>query len=236
MEIVSVVQSILRHLRDQIITGQLPPGARLNEVEMAARLGISRAPLREACSVLEHDRLIVRRPRRGAYVAELNVGHLDKLYEARCMIESFAIDSLESRGLRSLPEVEQAVKAMSGVPLPSITDRDKTREYVKNIAQFHVRLVEATENEWVIRFFASITLSLARYQFLCVYIPGLTQNSSRMHEKILHSINKGLYRVAKDDLLFHINHTASLVKAEIRKREQAAGKARDEARLLLNVP
>lgn len=221
MVIVGVTESIVQHLRDQIITGQLAPGARLNETEIANGLGTSRAPLREAFRVLEHDHLIVRRPRHGCYVAELSGEHIEKLYEARNMIESFAIDILESRNLRTLPKVEESLNAMSGKDVPAAVDKHRMLEYLTTFTQFHSSLIEATENDWVIGFYRSIKLSLTRYQFICLYIPGLAVDSSQMHEKILDSINKGRFRLAKEELLSHINRTELLIKKQIQLREGA---------------
>ena len=233
---IGVTESIVNHLRDQIIMGELAPGARLNEMEIATGVGISRAPLREAFRVLENDHLIVRQPRRGCYVAERSGEHLEKLYEARSMIESFAIDVLESRNLRTLPRLEESLDAMSGTAVPPVTDRHGRLEYLKTLTQFHTRLIEETDNHWAIGFYQSINLSLTRYQFICLYIPGLTVGSSQMHEKILDSIKKGQYRLAKDDLLFHINHTALLIKREIQGREGAVSKLEPEGpRLLRNA-
>lgn len=229
MEIKGVTESIVHHLRDQIITGELLAGARLNEMELAKRLKVSRAPLREAFRVLEHDHLIVRLPRHGSYVAELNTGHLEKVYEARCMIESFAIDVLEARGVKILPKAEQALEDISACSLPPMSDKQAMLNYVTVMADFHVRLIEATENSWVSNFYESITVTLKRYQFICLYIPGLSEKSHQMHARILSSIRKGQYKSAKEYLISHINQTAELIKTRIHQRDQAISKLMDES-------
>ncbi len=229
MEIKGVTETIVHHVRDQIITGELLPGARLNETELAKGLSVSRAPLREAFRVLEHDQLIVRLPRHGCYVAELNTGHLEKVYEARCMIESFAIDVLEAAGIRDLPTVEQASSEISEFSLPPMSDKPAMLNYVTVMAEFHVRIIEATENSWISNFYESITVNLKRYQFICLYIPGLTENSHQMHARILSSIRKGQYKAAKNYLLAHINHTVELIKRKIHLCEQDIGTLMDES-------
>src|SRR5947209_11170638 len=55
-------------LREQVLTGEIPPGQRLNEVELAGRMRISRGPLREAIRQLTSEGLLVYRPHRGTYV------------------------------------------------------------------------------------------------------------------------------------------------------------------------
>ncbi len=215
MEIRGVTESIVHHLRDRIITGELPPGFRLNEVELAKKLKVSRAPLREAFRVLENDRLIVRLPRHGSYVASLNVENLEEVFEARRMIESYVVDILESRDIRGLPKTERALNESSGMVFPSLSDKQDMLEYVRAMTNFHISMIEAAENNWIAQFYQSITVNLMRYQFICLYIPGLTKNSYEMHQKILDSIKQGEYRLAKDHLLSHINSTAVLIKKEI---------------------
>ena len=77
MEIQGITESIFQHLKNEIITGNLAPNLRLSEERIAASLGVSRAPLREALRLLENDNFVVRLPRRGAYVADLIVENLD---------------------------------------------------------------------------------------------------------------------------------------------------------------
>lgn len=217
MEIQGITESIFQHLKSEIITGNLAPNLRLSEERMAASLGVSRAPFREALRLLENGNFIVRLPRRGAYVADLSIENLEKVYEARTMIESYAMDLFKGKGTRSLPKAEKALGAASKLSVPSTEDKKGMLEYVFTFSDFHVGLIEGTRNEWIIEFYKSLTFNLARYQFICLYIPGLTTNSLEMHKQILDHIEKGRYESAKRALLEHINRTASLIKEEIMK-------------------
>jgi DNA-binding GntR family transcriptional regulator len=203
-------------LKNEIITGNLAPNLRLSEEKIAASLGVSRAPLREALRLLENGNFVIRLPRRGAYVADLSIENLEKAYEARTMIESFAIDLFKNKGTRDLPSAEKALEAASRLSIPSTDDKKGMLDYVITFSDFHVGLITGTENEWIIEFYKSLTFNLARYQFICLYIPGLTTNSFEMHKEILNHIKKGRYESAKKALLTHINRTASLIKEEIR--------------------
>lgn len=215
MEIRGVTDSLAEHLRDSIITGEFLPGSRLNEADLASQLGVSRAPIREAFRVLENDNLIVRKPRHGTYVADLTIGALEKVYQARKMIETFAIDHFQIKKIRHLPKAEKALMKASNLSLPSFENKDEMVKYVFSFADFHIGLIQETKNEWIIRFYQSITYSLARYQFICLFIPGLTANSFEMHEKILKEISKGKYAKAKSTLLEHIDRTAALINKRL---------------------
>lgn len=75
-------------LRAAILSGDLEPGARLGEVELADRLGVSRTPVREALRDLAADGLVEVLPNRGARVAQWSAADLDEIYELRALLES----------------------------------------------------------------------------------------------------------------------------------------------------
>jgi DNA-binding GntR family transcriptional regulator len=76
-----------RALRDQILHGAFPPGGRLNEVEIATDLGVSRGPVREAMQRLARDGLVVLQPHRGAFVRRLSAREVSDLFEVRITLE-----------------------------------------------------------------------------------------------------------------------------------------------------
>src|SRR5512138_3094420 len=74
-------------LREKILSGDLPAGSRLKEQEIAAQLGISRTPVREALARLELEGFIKSSPRRGAIVCQLELDEIDEIYEIRAALE-----------------------------------------------------------------------------------------------------------------------------------------------------
>jgi DNA-binding GntR family transcriptional regulator len=85
-----LVNRIASALSGAIVTGRFAPGVRLNEVQLAAELGVSRAPLREAARLLENRGLVVAHPRRGFFVRELTAEALDDSYDLRMCLERHA--------------------------------------------------------------------------------------------------------------------------------------------------
>ena len=77
-------------LRELIVEGVLPPGARLNERELSDRLGVSRTPLREAFRMLAGDGLLVQLPNRGAQVVALSREDVGHAFEVMGALEGFA--------------------------------------------------------------------------------------------------------------------------------------------------
>ncbi len=78
---------------DWIHQGTLRPGERISEAAIARHLGISRGPVREAISRLDHEGLVVRRPRRGAVISEFTVKDLEEIASVRELIEGHAARS-----------------------------------------------------------------------------------------------------------------------------------------------
>jgi DNA-binding GntR family transcriptional regulator len=83
--------AVLAVLRPAILVGDLPEGIRLIEEEIAAHLGVSRGPVREALGVLRDEGLVSIAPRRGAVVTGLHPNDIDDLYDLRLVLECHAI-------------------------------------------------------------------------------------------------------------------------------------------------
>lgn len=94
----SLRERITDLLREAIVTGEMRPGQPLIETELAARMGVSRAPLREAMQVLAQDGLVDMVPYHGAIVHKLTRTDIEELYSFRSVLEQFAIQRILSNG------------------------------------------------------------------------------------------------------------------------------------------
>lgn len=115
-------ESAAAALRDAILAGRLAPGTQLREVHIAAELGVSRAPLREALRSLEEEGLVVRHAYRGAFVAEIGAETVEEIASLRVRLEPFAIQLALPR-LRS-PEGSALLQAA----LDRIDERSAARD------------------------------------------------------------------------------------------------------------
>ena len=205
MEILGVTRSAVRKLRDLIISGELAPGQRLNEVDLSSRLGISRPPLREAFGCLENENLVVRIPRRGSYVTEVSMDDCLQIFEARQMIECYAVDILKRKNIRDLPDVKSELAVSSRFALSVSGTKEPITITHNPFPLFHTKLIECTGNQRIIRFYKSISSSLARYQFMSTDEPGLVRDTQEQHEQILDLLGKGNFDEAKNLVKSHIN-------------------------------
>jgi DNA-binding GntR family transcriptional regulator len=91
LETTTLATQVQRSLEHAIFTGELKPGERLIEVELAEAMQVSRASLREALRLLENKGLVVTTHRRGAYVIELTDDDVREIYRVRLLLEDHAI-------------------------------------------------------------------------------------------------------------------------------------------------
>jgi DNA-binding GntR family transcriptional regulator len=90
-------ETVHESLKAMIVTGQLPPGSKLAEAELAARLKVSRTPVREALNRLEQDGLVTGRPRYGYVVADFDIKMFREAFELREVLDAYATELAVTR-------------------------------------------------------------------------------------------------------------------------------------------
>lgn len=116
-------------IRAQILTGDLAPGSRLVELELARSLQVSQGPVRDALVQLAHEGLVVKVPRRGSFVATVDSSEAERVYALREVLESFAAQEFCRWGADAvITELEQLVAQMTAAAdagdLPGLVDAD----------------------------------------------------------------------------------------------------------------
>ena len=82
---------VFNTLREAILKGELKPGERLMELQLASKLGVSRTPIREAIRMLEQEGLAVTVPRRGAEVARMTEKDMEDVLQIRAALDELAV-------------------------------------------------------------------------------------------------------------------------------------------------
>lgn len=133
-----------RRLIEEIRRGELLPGARLRETDLAVRLGISRTPVREAIRQLEADGLVVHLPRQGASIRSLDYAEIAELYEMRAVLEGTAA----RLAARSASDMELA--ELSALNEEFAVAESGQSAYELN-RQFHLMLLNAAKNRFLVK-------------------------------------------------------------------------------------
>lgn len=137
-------QGAYRRLIDEIRRGELAPGARLREIELAERLGISRTPVREAIRRLEADGLVVHLARQGAAIRSLDGAEVIELYEMRGVLEGTAA----RLAARAASAVELDELAAINAELATAAPGPQAQELNR---QFHRTLLDAARNRFLVK-------------------------------------------------------------------------------------
>jgi DNA-binding GntR family transcriptional regulator len=147
-------------VRDEIIrlieTGTLAPGVWVNEADLAARLGVSRAPIREACRGLEQSGLLNFVVNRGAFVREIDRSEAAELYDLRSAL--FALAGRELAAVINEKQLQILVKLLDDMDVAA-ADGDLDIYYPLNLL-FHQTLLEFTGNRRLLQTYQSIIREL----------------------------------------------------------------------------
>ena len=132
-------------IKSRIIRTELNPGAVINESELMDDLGLGRTPIREALNRLQSDDLVVVKPRRGIFVAELAITDLSQIVEVRVELRSLAVKLACQRITDS--QLQQLEKLSDQFLNSSISSKQEMIELDSN---FHALVQEATHNRFLI--------------------------------------------------------------------------------------
>lgn len=159
----NVAAEIWSGLRESILRGELAPGSRLVELDIAGRAGASQASVREALQRLERDGLVVRRGRKGSFVTEVSPEEMHETFAIRSMVEGFAIRrTARSITAPQLHELESLVEEMRH----AARHGDATRLVAHDMA-FHQRICAWAGHPTLLRVWTILQGQLER--FLVIY-------------------------------------------------------------------
>lgn len=145
----TVPSSVYAFIRGEILQGQHPPGSPLKQDELAARLGVSKIPLREAFSRLESEGLVVLKPRRGYFVATLDISEIAELFELRASIEALAG---RLAAIEHTPEIATKVVALADQMAALDPASDFYHQEWCNLnREFHETIITSSHKHHVIR-------------------------------------------------------------------------------------
>jgi DNA-binding GntR family transcriptional regulator len=194
-----------RRLREMILDGTYPPGARLTELDAVAALGMSRTPVREALSALAADGL-VRSTGRGVVVATLEPDDLDDAYQVRAALEALTAELAAGRQRDGwIAPADLAALADMAAAAADATVAGRLVEAVGHNRQFHRRIAELAGNAIALhtldRVWDQIQLSALR----SLAPPSRQAHVSAQHDQLLGAITNALAedagRIARQHVL-----------------------------------
>lgn len=192
-------QDAYQRLISEIRAGALRPGDRLTEADLAARLGISRTPVREAIRALEADGLVVHIPRVGASIRRLNYREVTELYEMRTVLEGTAA----RLAARTTSDVELAeLEAISGEMALALSDDAQLYELNRH---FHRTLLNSARNRFLTDAVAALEKTLLILGPSTMGDRDRAAQAQQEHEAVLVALRKRDAEAAEMIMRTHIS-------------------------------
>lgn len=187
----SLVDLACSEIKRLIATGELEPDERLFEPQLAAQLGISRPPLREALRILSAQHILEQTPRRGYRVVRLSQDDVDEIYSLRNVLERFALDlilpRLASVDFSAIDATMEAMWAQAKAGNePGVVEANR---------RFHLELIALTEHRRLVQAYGALMDQMQLYMSRNLSSEaqssgGLLEGCKR-HERMLTSLMQG---------------------------------------------
>lgn len=202
---------VFNTLREAILKGDLKPGERLMELQLAAKLGVSRTPIREAIRMLEQEGLAVTTPRKGAEVAKMTLKDMEDVLEIRA-----SLDELASQIATVRITEEQLVRLKERKQDFEISLKSGS---VKMIAEadvkFHDVIYEATNNPKLVSMLNNLREQIYRYRIEYLKDAEKYPTLIKEHEEIYESLLARDEEAALKATIVHVENQANAVKEVI---------------------
>jgi DNA-binding GntR family transcriptional regulator len=209
----TIKNHVLTAIREQILTGRLPLGSRIDQQAIAEELGVSVIPVRESLRQLEGEGLVQIVAYRGAFVARPSLADVEGIYLIREVLEELAVKlavgSVSRESLRELrrlmAEGEQAV---------AVGDIDELLSLNKS---FHFVIYTHSRQPLLVDTITGFWDRIRLYRQMYIYQPESTETSLREHEQIYRLIESGDADAAGLAMRRHLERAGEKIIAMIRE-------------------
>lgn len=206
---------VFNTLRQAILRGELKPGERLMEIQLANKLGVSRTPIREALRKLELEGLVNMVPRKGAEVADITEKSLRDVLEVRKALEELSVqlacEKITEEEIEELKRVAERFK-------DTLDDQDVTKIAEADVA-FHDVIYTATDNQKLILLLNNLREQMYRYRVEYLKKEEAYPQLIAEHEELIDNISKRNKEEATRIMCEHIDNQVATVINVIHKKK-----------------
>jgi DNA-binding GntR family transcriptional regulator len=184
----TVPEQIAARVGDRILSGQMAPGARIGEQELADEFSVSRGPIRDALRILEREGLATLLARRGAIVTDMNAAELAELLEIRAGLFEIVV-----RKLAAHPSPELLDMLRGGVLRLQELSRlpDGGNDYAETTYRLLILCARHSGNARLARMLSALSLQTLRYSKLGLASPARRQRSARLWQETVDALAQG---------------------------------------------
>ena len=208
---------VFNTLRQAILKGELKPGERLMEIQLANKLGVSRTPVREAIRKLELEGLVLMITRKGAEVAEITRQDMEDVLEVRTALEELAVkdacDHITDAQLSELKKASNEFKKalLEGKDLVTCADADM---------HFHDVILSATNNRRLIQMLNNLSEQMYRYRMEYLKDERTHKTLIEEHDAIRRALKKHDKVKAGAAIRVHIDNQKRSILESLTEKEE----------------
>ena len=209
----TITKSVVNIIRAAILDGRFAPGTQLREVAIASELGVSRAPLREALTVLAEIGLVTRIPFRGSYVAEVSPQHIAEIASLRNKLEPMAIElAIPHLGKHEFRALTRDVEIMQAA-----ADEGDMAKSIDAHMSFHRRLYEYSRHDLLLSIWHSWEAQLQLFLSLDHQAFEDLHELAAAHLRLLDAVLTKDMTIIGDEVALHIHGGDPSVSDETRE-------------------
>jgi DNA-binding GntR family transcriptional regulator len=178
-------ERVYRAIKKDVLSGVHRMGERLPVDELAEQYGVSKTPVREALSALEHEGLVDIVPRVGYFVAQMTVGEVRNLFQIRRILEGASAEIAS----QTITEVE--LSALAEIPCNWDTgDIDSYLQYLEDNKEFHCRVAMATRNQHLAELVSSILDQMQGLLLWELELRNRPEEFADEHQQLLNALRR----------------------------------------------
>ena len=206
---------VFNTLREAILKGELKPGERLMELQLAAKLGVSRTPIREAIRMLEQEGLAVTIPRKGAEVAKMTEKDMEDVLQIREALDELAAKIACEQ--ISEEQLEELVATMH--EFEESTKTDNVKKIAEADVKFHDIIYQSTGNPNLVNMLNNLREQMYRYRVEYLKDENNYPTLMKEHKDIVEGLVRKNKTQVTETMHQHVKNQAVAVKAMIQEQE-----------------
>lgn len=205
------VELAYRSIREQILSGEQRGGEWLRESDLAASIGVSRTPVREALRRLAAEGLVRHERNRGVHVQSWTLKDLADVYALRSLIEPWACGMAAAGGAADVDLLQQLADDMTAAAALPRPDLDALTELN---SRFHSAILEASGNDRIRTLLASLVQMPLVWRTFSHYTPEELRRSLTHHHELVDAMRAGNATWAESVMRAHIQSAWTSVRRE----------------------
>ena len=199
------MNGLANDIRDLVLSGEIPPGAKLDEQALADRFSVSRTPVREALRQLASTGLIELKPNRGAYVAQLTSDQLDEIFVAMIELEAtcarLAAMSMLPAERRNLQRLHESMALLA--------EHGQVDAFGLANEELHTMICRGAHNAVLADLNEQLRNRRRPYRNTQFRSPGRLVHSQQEHEAVVRAIVSGDPARAHASMLHHLGQASA---------------------------